>query len=549
MFHWWNNLPLRWKLALPLVLMAVLNAGAMALEQSLNNRLTQSTQTIGKVYLTASNLVLQADRDLHQALIAERAMLHTDPTSKDFEKLNQDRLENIQQAHDRTAKFAALITAPWAQNDLSGWAEHLPAWKKHSDQIVNGLKSNTDDARAQARTLSIGKGDELFQQARDHLDHLGEGVGNHANDAVDSVNGAIKRDGSILMGTLFVVIALSVLIAIFFPMMITRPLALISARMDDLNSGNGDLTLRLNINRSDELGQMAKRFDVFLDTVHGIVSRITENVNHLASSADQLTATSAQSQSTAEGQHNAADQVSVASTEMAATVQEITVNVSHAAESAAAANNESNTVKEAMQGTLTRIQALANEVDRTATQATELEREADNIGGVLDVIQSIAEQTNLLALNAAIEAARAGEHGRGFAVVADEVRELANRTRRATEETREMIEHLQSGSRDTVQALSQGRERASETVTEADGASTRLTSILERIGTISDMTHQIAAATEEQSQTIEEINRNIVDISDRAGHGVQVAQEVRSASDNLSRMAADLTQLVSRFRV
>jgi methyl-accepting chemotaxis protein len=242
-------------------------------------------------------------------------------------------------------------------------------------------------------------------------------------------------------------------------------------------------------------------------------------------------------------------QVATAMSQMSASVAEVASNTANAATAAEAANHAAAEGRDVVQSTISAIEKLADEVEAGATLIGHVEKESESIGSVLDVILGISEQTNLLALNAAIEAARAGEQGRGFAVVADEVRSLAQRTKDSSEEIQNMISNLQNGTRDAVQAMKQGQDQARSSVEQAGLAGQSLETIGESVNSIHDLSVQIANAVEEQSSVAEEINRSIVNINDVAEQTATGAQQTSTASDDMARLAEQLKELVGRFKV
>jgi methyl-accepting chemotaxis protein len=234
---------------------------------------------------------------------------------------------------------------------------------------------------------------------------------------------------------------------------------------------------------------------------------------------------------------------------MAGTVQEVSRNVGLAANDAETADRNATQGKKIVDETMRAIEKLAEDIERAAVVITKLQKESDNIGAVLEVIGGIAEQTNLLALNAAIEAARAGEQGRGFAVVADEVRTLASRTQKSTQEIKEMIDRLQVGAKEAVTVMEQGRAQASSSVDQAERAGEALTLITNAVSVIRDMTQQIASASEEQNAVTEEINKNIVSISQVASQTSDDSSQISRGTKELAQLSGKMEKLISQFRL
>jgi methyl-accepting chemotaxis protein len=311
----------------------------------------------------------------------------------------------------------------------------------------------------------------------------------------------------------------------------------------------GDLGARVDYSSKDELGQIAIAFNRMADTFHDAMNEVRDSVSQLASAAEETSAVTTQTNQGISQQLSETSQVATAMNEMSATVQEVARNAVEAASAAKEADNTFHQGKQVIDKVIDAIGELAKEVEEAAGVIKQLETESMNIGSVLDVIKSIAEQTNLLALNAAIEAARAGEQGRGFAVVADEVRTLAGRTQESTQEIEEMISKLQSGANNAVKVMETGKEMTQVGVDQAAAAGEALQTINTAVERITGMNTQIASAAEEQSAVAEEINRSIVSINEVAEQSAAGAQQTAQASNDLARLAEQLKGLVARFKV
>ena len=359
-----------------------------------------------------------------------------------------------------------------------------------------------------------------------------------------AVNGAITMIGSALLLGLLLAGA-SLLLARRF---IVRPLDEVAEKLIDIGQGEGDLTVSLPVKGRDEIARIAEGFNRFVEKIHGTVSQVGSATDRLSSSATQLSSVTERTSTNLVSQQSETDQVATAMNQMSATVREVADNAAGASGAADEANQATEEGKRVVGHTIDAIDGLAGEVARAAEVIHQLETDSENIGTVLDVIRGIAEQTNLLALNAAIEAARAGEQGRGFAVVADEVRTLASRTQESTQEIQQMIEKLQAGSRNAVEAMSGGREKAQEGVRRVGEAGEALERIAQAVGTINTLNAQIASAAEEQSAVAEEMNRNITRINGLADENGQGAQETATASGELADLAGGLKMLVGQFR-
>ncbi len=431
-----------------------------------------------------------------------------------------------------------LAAVVYANNKPFAW------YQKGSDS-----KAVPDTLAGQPRSVGI----ELIKQGliiTEQIKSEGQVIGNISLQVDMSEIDEMVQSSLIKSLILVVVISLAaVSLAYVVQLSIVRPVNEVVTALRNIAQGEGDLTRRLPETGNDEVTELSRRFNQFVASLQSIIANVATSAREVSSSASLLSRLSRENESEIRSQQTEIHQVVGAVKEMANVVQDVTVSVSDTADKSHQADGAAAEGKKMVVNSMGQITALSGDIKTAAEVIDRLRNQTVSIGSVLDVIRGIADQTNLLALNAAIEAARAGEQGRGFAVVADEVRSLAFKTQSSTTEIQKMIEQLQTGAQQAVDMMSTGTAQANSAVVQASDASGALEHITEIVSVIRDRTNQIAAASEQQSAATRQIESNIDRISSVASHTAESSSRISANTDSLAQLAARMADLVGRFRV
>ncbi|WP_285962055.1 methyl-accepting chemotaxis protein [Pseudomonas tohonis] len=422
-------------------------------------------------------------------------------------------------------------------------------------QEKKGFIAGVDKLLALSNAGEVAAATELVQgplldNYRTTLKALNE-LSDYNTQGADAANAKADEDYASAVTAVISVLVIAALVTVALAWALTRSITvpLGEAVLVAGVVASGDLTGRIDTAGNDEPAKLLTALQRMQQQLRGTIQQISNSATQLASAAEELNAVTEEGNRSLTRQHDEIEMAATAVNEMTAAVEEVARNASSTSDASRASEESAQSGRDRVQQTVQAIRSMSQEVAHTSTLVEGLAERAQSISKVLDVIRAIAEQTNLLALNAAIEAARAGEQGRGFAVVADEVRALAHRTQESTREIEQMIGSIQSGTGEAVGAMNQNDQRARQMLEIAEAAGRALVEITEQVGQINERTLVIASAAEEQAQVAREVDRNLVNIRDISVQTATGANQTAAASQELSRLAVELNGMVARFTV
>ncbi|QJP10618.1 HAMP domain-containing protein [Pseudomonas multiresinivorans] len=491
--------------------------------------LKESQGQKGEELLQQAAQVSQLYRLVLQGLNEARSRMEAGGESG--EKAEGGRIKSAAEALELSAKLQEAITDPTYVSVLKDVITNINAFVEKLDEYTASLEQEK-----QVHAQMNDRAAQVMQQVDDAY-------------AVQraAMQTQLRTNTLLIVASAALALLVGALASLLITWMIVRPLRQVIGMASRI--AEGDLSVSIEVRRKDEVGQLMGAVGSMADSLRGIVSRLSNGVGQITASAQALSSVTERTQHGVNSQKAETDQVATAMNQMAATVHDVARNAEEAASSAEQADGKVASGQDVVRQTLGRIEQLADAV-RAATESIEqLGRESQSIGSVLVVIKNVAEQTNLLALNAAIEAARAGEQGRGFAVVADEVRALARRTQQSTAEIETLIAALQSGATTSVQRMQRSHALVEMTVGDAVQTEAALGNIASAVAVIHQMNQQIAAASEQQSAVAEEISRSVTSIRGIADESAQAMESTASSSVELAQLSRELQGLVGQFRL
>ncbi|MEH0712659.1 methyl-accepting chemotaxis protein [Vibrio owensii] len=543
-----NNLSIKQKIVLPLSLMIVLLTVSSVLNVLTMWKQTELSDTLNDQVIPSLFTLEDAYRDLYQATSAIQGLALAQ-TQAEIDHHLFEYKDNAYKALPRMKKVMSLSDQDVLPRSHGSEVQQLVSTGEQWLQSYEAMISKPQSQWVNYYESNKAEFEHQFGAVRDQLNVVKDAIEAKQNTLKTDIAAAAFRAEVILEAGIAIVILAALGMVVVLLKTVVKPINDIKEAMVQIASGEGDLSQRISINSQDEIGQLAGGFNQFVTKIQATVSQVVESSNTLRQEMNNLNALTSTIADSTVGQQRDSEAVAAAVHEMQVTSRNVSDSATEAALASQTANEELSNTNVILEQTVAAIRDLAGEIESASQVINTLDNDVSNIASVLDVIRGIAEQTNLLALNAAIEAARAGEQGRGFAVVADEVRSLASRTQKSTGEIQTMIEKLQAGATQAVEVMQGSKTSSEDTIQSAGLATESLAEILNAIARMNEMNTHIATAAGQQSSVSDEVNSNVQGIADSSTSIVDVVSQAQQSLSMLSEQTQQLDKQVSQFRV
>ena len=494
-------------------------------------------------YVEAISEVLNADRDIYQARLAKQKIVNQHGDLEQNQKLFE---ENAAQVIRRFNSYRSyLIDEPQLTQKYANFDQLYQQWYEQSKALIY----STPAKQVALIDNNLAKADKSFNELRNILDVAGEEARTHARAVKQDVQHSIQLFEKIVFIVIIIAFIVALGVGYYIPKKLTDNINNITLRIKEIAAGDGDLTQRINTTSHDELADLSNEFDNFLSHLQTIIKNIQQQSSQLGAVTGDLNDVSDTAMEVTQKLANASESIVSAGHEMDMANQQMAELAKNTAQEADISSEQVKQGVQAIDVSGKAIEDLANDIESALANSVELESSSTDITSVLEVIRNIAEQTNLLALNAAIEAARAGEQGRGFAVVADEVRTLATRTQQSTDEIDTMIQRLNDNVKASSDSIKNSQINANTTLTNFDSVITIFNSLTHAFEKVQQMSTETAQATQEQSHVANEINRNLVSLKEQSAQMKQISTQTTQQSKNVSALYKQMKSQVESFKV
>ncbi|ARU54603.1 methyl-accepting chemotaxis sensory transducer [Oleiphilus messinensis] len=538
-------LSIRLKYSIPLIIIVFCLIMVVLFNSLFTKNIQQHMSVFPSGFMPAISVVLNADRDLYQARVAEMEYVYS--AAADRQTLKDDFAENAQQAYDRFIKFRSLLADyPQILEQLTQFDSAYRAWRSAAEQ---SFSLRDQGKQAEAIQWMTNDSSPKFGKVREIYDIGGELTFEEANALEEATANAIASQRIKVWIAVVTIIIIVGTVAFLSQKMLVQRISDITNRIDEIKEGGGDLTQQVTIANQDELGKLGDSFNGFVQMLRTLIVSVRSDVSQLSQESATLTDEATRSTGAIEGQRKALEMIVSAVHQMSIATREMADLASSVADETHNSMSQIQSANDGIQHSLQQVKAVHNIISNASDEAKELAQSSESISSVLDVIRGIAEQTNLLALNAAIEAARAGEQGRGFAVVADEVRTLAGKTQESTDNIQKMIEAVQSRVNNVVSYIEDVHSKVGKALELATQSEQQLIESMSSASKINDMSMQSATATEQQSAVTEDISRNLNELRDEMDITSEVAQATNRAANHTAKLTGNINQGISRFAV